>query len=383
MKLEMLNRIPGLRDVDFSRPAARRNLALGLFGGALVILVVALRLAGAGHGAATPEDGPAEGRTKPFTMTVPEGDDRDRNVLGAKSMIAARETGRRGNRDLYNAAADDAEDPYATMQKGRKPAADTAQGRSVREMAQEAFGVAPHTTPATAAQEAPPEEEKPRTVKVRGGAPRAQAESPAQERQTEEAREEAPEAEPVRLRRTGGVSSLNDDWGTVEGIGSLETGDEYVVQDDDKPYKVMFLRDQKIKSGDRVALRLLEDMAAGGVLIPRNTHLSAVCQVGERLQVTVSSIEIGGKIYSLDYVAFDNDGGEGLYCPSSNAGRKADQASQSLGQTAISAVTGLVTATAGSTAGNVARIGAQAVRGTGGSATATISSGYTFYLLKR
>ena len=392
MNLDFINKIPGLKDLDLSQPKTRRNLALGMVAVAMILLVIILKIATAmgGDTPRGPEVQPQEQvQRKPFTMTVPEGADRD--VLGAPNMIAARESGRKGNRDLYNRNNDGSEDdPLVRMKKGDQEKDSVKEERSVREMAQEAFGAVPHQTPATAqaaAQQYEPKEakeepspSKPRTVKVR-----QQPATPVEKVTPEQpkAEEKPKEAEPVKLRRTGGVSSLSDEWGTVEGIGSLESGDEYVIQDDDKPYKVMFLRDQKVKSGERVTLRLLEDMATDGVLIPRNTHLSAVCEIGDRLRISVTNIEIGGKIYNLDYVAFDNDGAEGLYCPESNAGRKANQAGQSAGQAAISAVTGLVAATAGSMAGNAARIGAEAVRGSGGNVTANISSGYTFYLLKR
>ena len=395
MNLDFINKIPGLKDLDLSQPRTRRNLALGMVAVAMVLLVVILKVASAMGGDApkAPAAQQEVSQRKPFTMTVPEGADRD--VLGAPNMIAARENGRKGNRDLYNRPGDGTEDdPLAKMKKGGRQDDTVREDRSLREMAQEAFGAAPHVTPATAAagQQGAPQEakedpapSKPRTVKVRQQQAPAVVKNDHPQQPAAEAKpaEEQRESERVKLRRTGGVSSLSDEWGTVEGIGSLESGDEYVIQDDDKPYKVMFLRDQKVKSGERVTLRLLEDMATDGVLIPRNTHLSAVCEIGDRLRISVTNIEIGGKIYNLDYVAFDNDGAEGLYCPESNSGRKASQAGQSASQAAISAVTGLVAATAGSMAGNAARIGAEAVRGSGGNVTANISSGYTFYLLKR
>lgn len=390
MDLEFLKRIPILKDMDLTQPAARRRLALMLIGVAMVIAVIVAKIATAsGVGRETSAADPVEQTYRTPNIDIPKGEDRD--VVGTTSMIAARENGRRGGRDLYNQGrGDEGDDPYSSI-KRNAPREDTTESRSIRDLAREAFGVEPHVTPADAQPKEEPKAaeesvETPRPRKVAVSRPAQKNPSPEprkEEKKTEEPAEQTQTPEPVKVRRTGGVSSLSDDWGTVAGIGSLESGEEYVVQDDDKPYKVMFLRDQKVKSGERVTLRLLEDMVTDGVLIPRNTHLSAVCEIGDRLRISVTNIEIGGKIYNLDYVAFDNDGAEGLYCPESNAGRKANQAGQSAGQAAISAVTGLVAATAGSMAGNAARIGAEAVRGSGGNVTANISSGYTFYLLKR
>lgn len=198
------------------------------------------------------------------------------------------------------------------------------------------------------------------------------------------------EEQPRAVRRSGGISSLDGDWGTIEGISSLDNESVYVTQDDDHPYKVMFTRDQKLKSGDRITIRLLEDMAVDGVLIPKNTHLSATCQIGERLQITVSNIEINGRIYALNYTAFDNDGSQGLYCPISGATKTTDQGKSVATQTATTLLSSAASAAGaamgsgalGGMLGNMANIGAQAVTSRNGSVTAQVNSGYTFYLLK-
>jgi len=206
------------------------------------------------------------------------------------------------------------------------------------------------------------------------------------QQQADNAQEDAPRA----VRRSGGISSLDGDWGTIEGITSLDSESQYVTQDDDHPYKVMFTRDQKIKSGDRISIRLMEDMAVDGVLIPKNTHLSATCQIGDRLQIIVSNIELGGRIYALNYVAFDNDGSQGLYCPISGATQTSDKsknaavqsASQIISSTASLAGAAMGSSAMGSMLGNMANIGASAVTSRNGSVTAQVNSGYTFYLLK-
>ena len=38
----------------------------------------------------------------------------------------------------------------------------------------------------------------------------------------------------------------------------------------------MFIRDEKIKNGQRVAVRLLEEYKQDGIRIPANTHLQAI-----------------------------------------------------------------------------------------------------------
>jgi hypothetical protein len=208
---------------------------------------------------------------------------------------------------------------------------------------------------------------------------------------TAQASQDEPQEETRRgVRRSGGISSLDGDWGTIEGISSLDSESQYVTEDDDHPYKVMFTRDQKIKSGDRITIRLMEDMAVDNVLIPKNTHLTATCQIGERLQIIVSNIEIGGHIYALNYIAYDNDGSQGLYCPISGATQAKDKGTSTATQAAtqlLSSAASIAGAAMGSGAlggmlGNMTNIGASAIASRNGSVTAQVNSGYTFYLLK-
>ena len=69
----------------------------------------------------------------------------------------------------------------------------------------------------------------------------------------------------------------------------------------------MFVRDQKLVNGQRVTLRLLEDLTVDGVSIPANTHLSAICKISDRLELSVRSLELGGRIVPLFLEAYDGD----------------------------------------------------------------------------
>ena len=80
-----------------------------------------------------------------------------------------------------------------------------------------------------------------------------------------------------------------------------------------RPFKCMFVRDQKITSGQRVTLRLLEDYNQDGVRIPANTHLAAICKIGDRLELQVRSLEMNGRIIPLALDAYDTDGMQGIY----------------------------------------------------------------------
>lgn len=189
------------------------------------------------------------------------------------------------------------------------------------------------------------------------------------------------EPEKPRVRRSGGVSSFGGVKGVGSGVSSLDNEALYVTDDPTHLFKVKFVYDEKITSGQRVTLRLCEDMSVDGVLIPKNTHLFATCSVGERLTMEVQSIDLGGKIYQLGYEAYDADGGLGLYCPTSEGQTNAQEAveqAQSMGESILSS--GIV-----GTAGRIVSAGSQMLRRTvrGKQQAVEVTAGYTFYLMSK
>ena len=74
--------------------------------------------------------------------------------------------------------------------------------------------------------------------------------------------------------------------------------------------------DQTIMDGQNVRLRLLEPMQAGNVVIPRSTVLSATAKIqGERMAITVNSLEYGGTIIPVELNVYDTDGQSGIFIP--------------------------------------------------------------------
>jgi len=96
---------------------------------------------------------------------------------------------------------------------------------------------------------------------------------------------------------------------------------------------------QVIRAGSTVQLRLLEVVRIDGVTIPRNTPLYGLATIsGMRLQVTVSSVEYGGRIFAVEAVAYDMDGQPGLNVPNSRERTALKEALASVGQTAGTSV---------------------------------------------
>ena len=144
------------------------------------------------------------------------------------------------------------------------------------------------------------------------------------------------------------------------------------------PFRCMFVRNQKIVDGQRVTVRLLEDYSADGVYVPANTHLAAVCKVSDRLELSVRSVEMNGRILPLHLIAYDTDGMAGIYCPETSASRNSRRASSDAISAANSTFGGLV----GDLANTVLRTGATIAKSASGELSVKVVSGYEFYLVK-
>jgi len=189
----------------------------------------------------------------------------------------------------------------------------------------------------------------------------------------------APPAAPSRpVKRSGAISSLDEDVSgdLGDGFSTLDGTDRWVSEREGKPYRCMFIRDEKVRSGQRVAVRLLEDLVVGGVHIPKNTHLQGVCTIAGRMEVSVSSLDMGGRIVSLGLEAYDTDGGKGIYC--SDLG----QAGKEVTEQGIATVSSGLGSRLGRTARDVAAAGASIIRNKAGEATVSVPAGYTFYLME-
>lgn len=194
-----------------------------------------------------------------------------------------------------------------------------------------------------------------------------------------EAGEPAQAESKVSVRKSGEVSSLRASrGGAVGGLGSLKTKDQYVSEDSEHLFKVMFANNEKVSSGQRVTLRLLDDMVVDGILVPANTFISAICSIGDRLSITVNSIELNGRIYVLNYEGYDTDGAKGLYCPHTDRQQQKEEVGREGRQLGRSFLGGRMAGMAG----QVVTAGATILESSKGVQKVVVTSGYTFFLKK-
>jgi len=78
-------------------------------------------------------------------------------------------------------------------------------------------------------------------------------------------------------------------------------------------------RAQKLQSGDKVRLRLVESGIYKGQLLPKNQILYGICSVGNgRIKIRVSSITIQQQLLPTALEVYDLDGMQGIYIEGSD-----------------------------------------------------------------
>lgn len=409
----ILSKIPFIKNIDFDDPKARKNVIFMLASilGVIVIVFSAIN-------DFVPKDDKAAASDDIATqakLEVPDGEDND--ILGISSNTLAQEAAnqsaysRTGNlvsqmfeeSEVYNKDIQDA--PVA--ETGVEPNSPASITNAVEEKIKalgldgssaatdppssgrtNVYGQASQTrTPSSQASATATSQGSATTAsskpKSRGGRTSAHeallamgSDEPVVSSSTASSTvptEKAATPAPITAPKSQKISSsLDDDWNSM---GSLDDIDAPVSLD--HPFRVMFLRDEKISNGQRVTLRLLEDMVIEGTTIPKNTHLSAVCSINERLSVNVKNIEINGRIYTLNLVGYDADGAQGLYCPRTTASQTAKTAVDGATQVTSSA---LQRAFSGLTS-EVFRTGVGIFTNAQGETKITVTSGYEFFLV--
>ncbi len=179
------------------------------------------------------------------------------------------------------------------------------------------------------------------------------------------------------VRKSSAMSDLSS--GAGSGFSSLgDESSQIVSESADYPFECMFVRAEKLRSGSRVSVRLLEDMVVGGTLIPKNTHLMAMCSIDDRLQLTISSVEMNQKIFSLGYEAYDTDGSKGIYCPD-----LMQQDRQKVAASGLSSISSLLGRRVGSIASSAVSTGVSIAQSKTGEVTVSVPAGYRFFIVKK
>ena len=176
-------------------------------------------------------------------------------------------------------------------------------------------------------------------------------------------------------RRAGIISSFDDTEG--DGISTFDEQHDKEPNPQEKLFKCMFARESKVRSGDRVAVIINEEIVVGNVRIPKNTHMMATCQISSRLMMEITSIEMNGRLIDLGYEAYDTDGGKGIHCPDvGSSGKTIRNRGSSIAGNSL-------TRRMGNVAKEVVSTGITLFQNSQGETTVTIPSGYPFFIKKK
>lgn len=126
--------------------------------------------------------------------------------------------------------------------------------------------------------------------------------------------------------------------------------------------KVATTAEQKIKSGDKVQLRLLSDAFLQENKITRNTYIYAIAKIeNNRLQLTVSSINKPSGAIPCNLVAYDTDGYKGLAFTSDDSSQEISREVKNALQTTVGQLAAVTSRTAGNIIRSTSRIGSNAI----------------------
>ncbi len=97
--------------------------------------------------------------------------------------------------------------------------------------------------------------------------------------------------------------------------------------------------DQSVIDGQSVKLRTLEPMWIGNSLLPKNTTIVGSARLqGERLEITIESIEALGCIMEVDLAVYDSDGQDGINIPNSMESDALKEIGANMGSTVGSSI---------------------------------------------
>ncbi len=149
---------------------------------------------------------------------------------------------------------------------------------------------------------------------------------PQQEQAAASGTGDKPRVTPVRNVQKSVVSALqqeqsNEDFMadySVERNMAFNTAVGIVSALDKNTISACIYGSQSVTDGQKVRLRLLERMHVGDIIIPVNAVVTGSARItGERLGITVTSIEYAGSIHSVKLSVYDTDGQEGIFIPGS------------------------------------------------------------------
>lgn len=154
-------------------------------------------------------------------------------------------------------------------------------------------------------------------------------------------------AQPVKQVRQNVVSLLATPMDNAEfieayskprNLGFLTAAGNEGVQDKNS-IRACVYQTVTLTNGKELQIRLLEPMLAGDVLIPANTVVTGTCRItGERLDVSINSIQYADNIIPVEIFVYDTDGQRGVFVPGNDEINAAKEVAATLANSAGSSI---------------------------------------------
>ncbi|MDD2307131.1 MAG: conjugative transposon protein TraM [Prolixibacteraceae bacterium] len=153
--------------------------------------------------------------------------------------------------------------------------------------------------------------------------------------------------QPVRQAKVNVVSLLgcsgNGSEGTESDSNVHNAGFKTVTGNDESTGKnsicACINQTVTLTNGKELQLRLMEPIQIGNLLIPVNTLITGPCRIGgERLNVTVTSIQYAGNIIPVQLQVYGTDGQAGISVPGNDAVTAAKEVASSLASSSGSSI---------------------------------------------
>ena len=149
--------------------------------------------------------------------------------------------------------------------------------------------------------------------------------------------------EPVKERKVMPVNQVNRNVVSSLSAATSERSFSTAVGGKRQNFKntisACIASDQSVIDGQSVKLRTLEPMWIGNSLLPKNTTIVGSARLqGERLEITIESIEALGCIMEVDLAVYDSDGQEGINIPNSMESDALKEIGANMGSTVGSSI---------------------------------------------
>ena len=130
-----------------------------------------------------------------------------------------------------------------------------------------------------------------------------------------------------------------EQYGKPRNMGFITAaGNEAII--DKNSIRASVYQTVTISNGKELQLRLSEPMRAGNMLIPANTILTGSAKIGgERLHITITSIQYADNVIPVEMEVYDMDGMQGIFVPNSDELNAAKEIAANMGTSMGSSIT--------------------------------------------